>query len=429
MASATFLLLERTQPEPTLQCVECQQPTTVAPCSVCGQEPRVDGRYQLERRLGSGSFGVVYRGIDCTTGDIVAVKEVLLGGLDTTKARELAQREGAVLRQLSHPGIPAWRDEVVVGVGRAATLYLVQEFIDGENLHDGLASKRWSEDEVLGLMDEVLDILHYLHTRHPPVLHRDIKPGNLIRTADGRLVLVDFGSVRDALRSTGMGGSTVAGTFGFMAPEQFQGDAWPTTDLYGLGMTAVALLGRVEPARFHSRTRQVDWERHVSVSGATRDLLRALLQPEPEARLQSAVAVRKHIARIWRTRAGSMPSSPKLETDDLILPPLPDVDFPAAHLAPPPAIRPLPSPFAPDPDLQPTDLVPHAPSPLARRPPATSPTEGGVGGRRPGRVVPRKGPGFAKGCLFTVVFIAMVGAAGLVLLPLFAESWPVFVGL
>lgn len=278
-------------------CVECQQGTTAVPCSACGGEPRVGARYRLERRLGTGSFGVVYRGRDERTGAAVAVKEVLLGGLDTDKARELARREGSVLRQLSHPCIPGWRDELVVGVGRSTALYLVQDHVDGQNLQDGLASRRWSEDEVLKLMDEVLEVLDYLHSLHPPVVHRDLKPANLIRSADGRLMLVDFGAVREALRSSGMGGSTVVGTFGFMAPEQVQGGAEPATDLFGLGMTAVALLSRIDPARLHDGTGRVDWERHVVVSAPTTALLRALLQADPWARPRSADSVRRDIAR------------------------------------------------------------------------------------------------------------------------------------
>ena len=408
-------------------CVECQQSTTVVPCSSCGQEPRVAGRYSLVRRLGSGSFGVVYLGIDQTNNDSVAVKEVLLGGLDTEKARQLARREGAVLRQLSHPGIPAWRDEVVVGVGRSATLYLVQEFIDGQNLQEGLASKRWSEREVLDLMDEVLDILHYLHTRHPPVLHRDIKPGNLIRKQDGKLVLVDFGSVRDALRSSGLGGSTVAGTFGFMAPEQFQGDADPATDLFGLGMTAVALLTRVEPARLHNRAGQVAWEQQVAVSAATKELLRALLQPEPRARLQSAVVVKQHIRRIRRTHGGVPILGRLSDDDDLVLPPPSRTGARGSGSAPGLAESIGPSGLLHDVDLRQAELVLHSRAPMRELAPApTAATRTNV--VRTADASRRKGPGFAKGCLFTLVLYSIFGLVGLVLLLTFAQSWPVLVG-
>ncbi len=278
-----------------MRCVECHAETAAAPCSACDQEPRVDGRYALHNPVGGGSSGVVFRGTDLQTGDVVAVKEVMLGGLDNDKARQLATREARVLRELAHPGIPGWRDARTVGIGRSAALYLVQDFVDGQDLQAGLRTKRWSEREVLVLMVEVLDILHYLHTRHPPVVHRDIKPANLVRRTDGQLVLVDFGAVRDALRTARTGGSTVAGTFGYMAPEQFVGHAEPTTDLYALGMTAVALLSREAPDQLHDRAGRLDWERVVSLSSGTTTLLRALLQADPAKRPQSAELVQRHI--------------------------------------------------------------------------------------------------------------------------------------
>jgi serine/threonine protein kinase len=281
-----------------MRCVECHAETDAAPCAACGQEPRVGGRYALLERVGGGSSSVVYRGRDTTTRDLVAVKEVMLGGLDSDKARELATREARVLRQLKHPGIPAWRDEVVLGVGRSAALYLVQDLVDGTDLQRELLSKRWSEREVLDLMAEVLVILEYLHGRSPPVVHRDIKPANLIRRSDGQLMLVDFGAVRDALRSAAIGGSTVAGTFGYMAPEQFAGHADAQTDLYALGMTAVALLSREEPAQLHDRAGRLDWEKVVSLSEGTTFLLRALLQPDPTQRPRSATVVRAHIEQM-----------------------------------------------------------------------------------------------------------------------------------
>ena len=257
------------------------------------------GRAVRDRGAGRGwCHWVVFRGTDVTTGDAVAIKEVMLGGLADGKSRELALREARVLRQLHHAAIPAWRDEVTLGVGRSAALYLVQDFEDGVDLQEGLVAHRWSEREVLEVMHEVLGALEYLHGLHPPVIHRDIKPANLIRRTDGSLALVDFGAVRDALRSSQGGGQTVAGTFGFMAPEQFAGQAEPRSDLYALGMTAVALLSRKAPALLHDRAGQLAWEPVVSVSSRTTVLLRSLLQPDPALRPVSAAVVRQTIEQI-----------------------------------------------------------------------------------------------------------------------------------
>lgn len=115
------------------------------------------------------------------------------------------------------------------------------ELVEGENLATLLRSgKRLGLADLRGLIGTLADILDYLHSRVPPVIHRDIKPGNIILRPGGGFSLVDFGSVRDGLRPEG--GSTVVGTFGYMAPEQFQGRALPATDVYAVGALMLALL-------------------------------------------------------------------------------------------------------------------------------------------------------------------------------------------
>ena len=87
----------------------------------------------------------------------------------------------------------------------------------------------------------LLGVLGYLHTLNPPVVHRDIKPDNVIRGEDGRLWVVDFGAVRDFSTTMG-GGSTVVGTYGYMAPEQFRGQAIPASDIYAVAATMLHLM-------------------------------------------------------------------------------------------------------------------------------------------------------------------------------------------
>ncbi|MEO0868905.1 MAG: protein kinase, partial [Cyanobacteria bacterium J06642_11] len=89
--------------------------------------------------------------------------------------------------------------------------------------------------------------LDYLHGLNPPIIHRDVKPQNIIWSQNGRIFLVDFGAVQTVYQNTIAFSSTVVGTFGYMAPEQFRGQAYPTTDLYGLGTTLLALLTHQNP--------------------------------------------------------------------------------------------------------------------------------------------------------------------------------------
>ena len=229
-------------------CARCEQPTPSAPCSACGEDPLLGGRWALESLLGQGASGTTWAAsatLDAggapAERERVAIKEISLRGRAAGKARELIEREVRILRELDHPGVPSYRGHLTAGEGRGRALYLLQELIPGQTLSAEMETRRYSEPEVLGVVEELLEILRYLHGRSPPVVHRDVKPANVMRRPDGSLCLIDFGAVRDALKGD-LGGSTVAGTFGYMAPEQFAGDASPASDLYGVGALAVALL-------------------------------------------------------------------------------------------------------------------------------------------------------------------------------------------
>jgi hypothetical protein len=133
----------------------------------------------------------------------------------------------------------------------------------------------------------VLEILDTIHNHTPPVIHRDIKPANLLRDAQGRIALVDFGGVRDVLRDSG--GSTIVGTFGYMAPEQLHGQATPATDMYSLGATIVALARGIEPEDVPRKGLRMDLQTHLA--GRAPELiavLEAMTEPDPDARPQSA---------------------------------------------------------------------------------------------------------------------------------------------
>lgn len=208
-------------------CASCGEPTSGNPCETCGFDPLLQGRYRLIDVAGHGGLGTTYRAHDTRHDRTVAIKELPLKRASSPKHSQLFEREAQVLQQLDHPTIPAYVDHFSAGRGKHRALYLVQEFIEGTDLQASLDHTRYSVRHVLEILVEVLPALIYLHELSPPVVHRDIKPHNLMRSESGRLYLVDFGSVRDALQDDDLGGSTVAGTFGFMAPEQFMGAASP----------------------------------------------------------------------------------------------------------------------------------------------------------------------------------------------------------
>lgn len=272
-------------------------------CPVCGGETRLRGRYRLEVTVGLGASGTTFRATDEADPRgprTVAVKEVPLRAAVADEVGRRIEREARVLRQLHHAEIPEYIDAFEAGQGKQRAFYLVQDFVEGPNLAEEMARRRYTEDEVLDLLDEVLGILAYLHRLSPPVIHRDVKPKNLVRRAsDGRLVLIDFGAVRDVVQDPVTGGSTVAGTYGYMAPEQFRGDAWPASDVYAVGVLAVTLLSRRDPIDLVGPDHQLDWKRFVTARPEMIAWLDEMLAPDHRKRPANATAAREalHVAR------------------------------------------------------------------------------------------------------------------------------------
>ena len=294
-----------------MYCAACGKKTPDDPCPYCGSSVMLRGRWRFEEVAGSGTFGTTWRALDTQTGFTVAVKECRVAGL-SDKVVQLAQREAAVLAQLDHPAIPRFVEAFEQGSGRSRRLYLVTEFIHGLTLEQERERRRYTEDDVLDLAEELLGILRYLHGLSPPVVHRDIKPSNLIRRAPGnRLVLIDFGAVRDALTE----GSTTVGTFGYMAPEQGVGGGSPASDLYALGALMVVCLTREEPKKLANRRGQLEWHGKANVRARTARLLDGLLEADPDKRPDHAHvraelrAARKEPAALSQTVTAAAPES------------------------------------------------------------------------------------------------------------------------
>ncbi|TVQ18847.1 MAG: serine/threonine protein kinase, partial [Leptolyngbya sp. DLM2.Bin15] len=167
--------------------------------------------------------------------------------------------------------------------------YLVQELAPGESLADWVA-QGWRTDEagVKDMAKQLLDILNYLHWLTPPVVHRDIKPRNVLRCADGRLYLVDFGAVQAVYGNKLTHGGTFVGTFGYMPPEQFRGKAYFASDLYALGATLMFVLTGRPPADLPQRRMKIDVRDCVHVSPDFTHWLEKILEPAVEDRFHSA---------------------------------------------------------------------------------------------------------------------------------------------
>ena len=172
--------------------------------------PRViKDRYQVIRGLGKGSSAETLLCLDLQEDRRVAVKELHFQHLDDWKHLDLFAREARVMAMLDHRGIPKVF-EFLRDQGEEATLFLVQEYVEGVSLEGRMVEgPLLGEEEVFDLTLGLLDVLEYLHSRTPPVLHRDIKPSNILVRDDGSPVLIDFGGVCFGWRPPDHTGTTV----------------------------------------------------------------------------------------------------------------------------------------------------------------------------------------------------------------------------
>ncbi len=204
---------------------------------------------------------------------------------------ELFEREGAALRTISHPGVPAYIDSFRIEEEGKTRFVIVQEYVDGKDLRAELeGGLRLNDAGVREFLRQMVEILRYLHGLSPAVIHRDIKPSNIMQHADGRFLLVDFGAVQ-AVQSDQVGGSTVIGTSGYMPAEQLVGRASPASDLYALAATAVHLASGVGPLDMPMRRMRIGYRDYVDLSVELTALLDAMLEPSVNLRLSSAQEV------------------------------------------------------------------------------------------------------------------------------------------
>jgi serine/threonine protein kinase len=263
------------------------------------------GRYVVLASLGEGSQGTTWDAVDKREGLPVAIKHFDVRGARAWKDVELAEREARVLAVLSHPSLPRY----VEHFEENGELYLVMEKIEGTPLSKLRKQGPMAEADVVRLLRDADLVLAYLHSREPAVVHRDLKPSNVIRRPDGSFAFVDFGAVRDRLRPEG--GSTVVGTFGYMAPEQFQGRAGPGSDVYAIGATALAMLTGEEPEKLPHRGLAIDVEAALAgrASAPLRAALTRMLEPDPDRRPTRIAALLEGI-----DAAGRRGSAPPRET-------------------------------------------------------------------------------------------------------------------
>jgi serine/threonine protein kinase len=263
----------------------------------------LQGRYQIVQNLGAGVFGQTYIAVDIDHPENpkCVVKQLKVTGsqpsyLDTLRLRFLTETE--TLKQLGHHNqIP----ELLACFEENERFYLVQEFIEGHALTAELPmgqqwGKLWSESEVIQFLNDVLEILEFVHSQG--VIHCDVKPENLIRRAcDGKLVLIDFGSIQPVdfgLDSALPIYRLPVTSLGYIPPEQFINQAQPNSDIYSLGMIAIQGLTGLAPLqlKIDPYTNDIYWRfNNTPVNDYLAAVLSQMIRYDHENRFQSVVEV------------------------------------------------------------------------------------------------------------------------------------------
>lgn len=241
--------------EHEVTCRSCGTSFPVDPSATLTQPPartpRSLGKFRVLGVLGRGTFGTVYRAADPDLGRVVAVKVPRAGYFATDEEEERFLREARSAARLHHPGVVK-----VLEVGRDGGVpFIVSDFIDGPTLADRLTAGRPGPREAAELVARVADALAYAHAAG--VVHRDVKPSNILLDPAGRPLLADFGLARrDEAESVVTLDGQVLGTPAYMAPEQAAGDqrrVGPRSDVYSLGVVLYVLLTGEFPFRGNSR--------------------------------------------------------------------------------------------------------------------------------------------------------------------------------
>ncbi|MGF1478178.1 MAG: protein kinase [Cyanophyceae cyanobacterium] len=269
-------------------------------CSLM-ETPLLNNRYRILQPLARGGFGQTFLAVDThmPSGRKCAIKQLQPAVQDPNMEQWVQasfQREAAILEQLGegHGQIP----RLYAYFAEAGDFYLVQEWIEGVTLQELVQQGSVPAGKVKAILGDILPVLDYVHSRH--ILHRDIKPDNIIlRSADSKPVLIDFGAVKEAIATAVERGRTATiavGTPGYMASEQAAGRPLYSSDLYSLGLTAIYLLTGKSPQELDTnpRTGAILWHKDApQVDAHLATVIDRAIQFHPKDRFASAVEMRE----------------------------------------------------------------------------------------------------------------------------------------
>lgn len=283
-------------------CVACQRETESAPCTVCGEQPLLAGKYALMRRLATDGRTTTWLGRH--NEQRVAIEATVVGITDIDSLDGWLNQQIQVARGLHHPAFPHVLEGVVRPAGTKAEVYRVREYVDGRTLAVELDELGMQPVKALQVIAELAEALSYLHELEPPLAHGALRASLILRReGEGSLVLLGGG-----------------------LNHPFQPVPSPDDDLEGLGLLAVRLLTRQEPESLRDSRRHLTWAQLCALPPALEDLIDSLAQPEREPLADGA----RDLARRLRELLPSMASPMGLGVKPVRLAELGEDDMPTA---------------------------------------------------------------------------------------------------
>jgi eukaryotic-like serine/threonine-protein kinase len=276
------------------------------------------GRYQIRGVLGQGAMGLVYEGLDPKLNRRVAIKTILTRKLSPDAARMATvrfEREVKAVARLNHPNVVQVYDFATEG----DLAYIVMEFVQGKELKDFLdANERFDLKRIFGVMAELLSALDFAH--EAGIIHRDVKPANVMVTVDGHSKLTDFGVARftepDASQIDMTRAGQLIGTPSYMSPEQIQGQTIDRrSDVFSAGILLYQLLTWKKPfsgSQWELAKKIIEddpvWpSKVVEIPPEIDRVVARAMAKQPERRYQTA---RKFAEALQRVAEGKAPEEP-----------------------------------------------------------------------------------------------------------------------
>ncbi len=245
----------------------------------------VDGKYKILNKVGQGGMSIVYLAMNEKANKQWAIKEVRKDGVkDFEVVKQGLVVETDLLKKLSHPNLPS----IIDVIEDKDTFLIVMDYIEGNPLSKVLEEYGAQPQEyVIDWAKQLCDVLGYLHTRHPAIIYRDMKPSNVMLKPDGNVTLIDFGTARE-FKEKNLADTTCLGTVGYAAPEQFggMGQTDGRTDIYCLGATLYHLITGKNPSEPPYEMKPIR-EINASLSSGLERIILKCTQRDPQDRYQS----------------------------------------------------------------------------------------------------------------------------------------------